>query len=128
MAATRVHRRGLCALVVLFALTACGGKQSQGEAAALADRVTQAVYADNANSVAGNFDDQLKTQVTRQEVGLLSDKMHALGAYKGLTFLSGDPVKSEFVYRAAFDKGTMNVTVRVDPDGRLGAYRVSPES
>lgn len=127
MATPRGDRRGLCALALFFSLSACAGNQSPGEAASLADRVTQAVYADNSSAVVDALDSQLQPQVTRQEVGLLSDKMHALGAYKGLTYLSGDPSKSEFVYRAAFDHGTMNVTVRVDSDGRLGAYRVAPE-
>jgi hypothetical protein len=50
--------------------------------------------------------------------------MHGLGEYKGLTYVSGDPAKNEFTYRADFDKGSMNVVVRVDNDGKLAAYRV----
>ena len=70
----------------------------------------------------------MQARVSRAEVGALSDKMHALGSYKGLTLLSTDPAKSEFTYRADFEKGSMNVVVRVDQDGKLAAYRVFPQS
>ncbi len=111
------------AAVVLAACNAAGG-QSGGTAASTADSVTKAVYNNDMDGVTSSFDDQLKTQVSRGEVGTLSDKMHGLGAYKGLTYVSGDPAKNEFTYRADFDKGSMNVVVRVDNDGRLAAYRV----
>jgi hypothetical protein len=64
--------------------------------------------------------------VTRAEVGTISDQMHKLGDYKGLTMLSSDATKSEFTYRADFTNGSMNVVVRVDPNGKLSAYRVFP--
>lgn len=114
------------ALVAAVLLSACsaGGGQSGGTAASTADSVTKSVYDNNMDGVTANFDDQLKTQVSRSEVGMLSDKMHALGSYKGLTYVSGDPAKNEFTYRADFDKGSMNVVVRVDNDGKLAAYRV----
>lgn len=115
------------ALVLATAmLAACntGGAQSGGSAQSTADSTTKAVYNNDMDGVTSNFDDQLKSQVSRGDVGTLSDKMHALGDYKGLTYVSGDPAKNEFTYRADFDKGSMNVVVRVDNDGRLAAYRV----
>ena len=115
------------ASIVLSALvlSACSaGGQSGGSAASTADSVTKAVYDNDMDGVTASFDNQLKTQVSRGQVGTLSDKMHALGSYKGLTYVSGDPAKSEFTYRADFDKGSMNVVVRVDNDGKLAAYRV----
>lgn len=107
-------------------LAACNsaGSQSGGTAASTADSTTKAVYNNDMDGVTSNFDDQLKTTVNRADVGTLSDKMHALGDYKGLTYVSGDPAKNEFTYRADFDKGSMNVVVRVDGDGKLAAYRV----
>lgn len=108
----------LCAL-----LAACGGA-SAGTAQAAADATTKAVYADNFNGVTNQFDTTLKAQISRGEVGMLSDKLRALGTYTGLTLVDGDPVKNEYVYKAAFDKGSMNIAVRLDANGQLSAYRL----
>ena len=117
--------RQLVAIALLAATAACNaGSGASGSAASTADTVTKAVYNNDADGVVSNFDDQLKQKVSRGEVGTLSDKMHALGDYKGLTYVNGDPAKNEYTYRANFDKGTMNVVVRVDPDGKLSAYRI----
>jgi hypothetical protein len=112
------------ALVLLIAFAACGRNDPQSTANA----VTRAVFENNQGAVTSYFDDALRPQVTRASVGVLSDKMHALGSYNGLTILATDPNKHEYTYRANFSKGTMNVVVRVDTDGRLAAYRVFPAS
>ena len=111
-------------LLLLGALAACGGSNGSGSAASTADSVTKAAYNNDVDGVTSSFDDHLKTQVSRAEVGVISDRMHSLGTYKGLTLLASDASKNEFTYRAAFDKGTMNVVVRLDPDGKLSAYRI----
>ncbi len=119
--------RQVFALALLAALAACNGgadNGASGSAANTADNVTKSVYNNDIDGVTSNFDDRLKSQVSRGEVGTLSDKMHALGDYKGLTFVNGDNTKNEFTYRANFDKGTMSVVIRVDPDGKLSAYRI----
>lgn len=117
------------ALLALAGLAACNhAAASAGSAQATADSVTKAVYNDDAVGVERQFDTQLQSQVTRSEVGALSDKMHALGAYKGLSYVADDPAKSEFTYRANFDRGAMNVVVRVDKNGKLAAYRVFPQT
>ena len=122
--------RQLLVIALLAATAACnaGAGGASGSAATTTDDVTKAVYNNDVDAVTSNFDDQLKAQVSRGEVGTLSDKMHALGDYKGLTYVNGDPAKNEFTYRANFDKGSMNVVVRVDSDGRLSAYRIFPQS
>lgn len=114
----------LAGMGLALVLAACGGGNSSGAAQSSADTTTKAVYNDDLNGVTQNFDDNLKTQVTRSEVGILSDQMHKLGEYQGLTYVSNDPNKNEYTYRAGFTKGTMNVVVRLDPDGKLSAYRV----
>ena len=119
--------RQVVAIALLAATAACNAganNGASGSAATTADDVTKAVFNNDVDAVTSNFDDQLKRKVSRGEVGTLSDKMHALGDYKGLTYVNGDPAKNEFTYRANFDKGTMNVVVRVDPDGKLSAYRI----
>jgi len=114
------------ALFAALALAACGSNSPGGGAQAAADSTTKAVYNDDPATVTQNFDDALKNQVTRSEVGILSDQMHKMGDYQGLTFVGSDPNKNEYTYRAGFTKGSMNVTVRLDPDGKFAAYRVFP--
>jgi hypothetical protein len=112
------------ALVLLAAIAACSHNDPQS----VANAVTRAVLANNQPAVTAYVDDALRPQVTRASVGVLSDKMHALGSYNGLTLLATDASKHEYTYRANFSKGTMNIVVRFDPDGRLAAYRVFPTS
>lgn len=119
--------RAVAALVCAgfaLALAACGGHNGPSQAQGLADSTTQAVYNDDPTGVAAHFDDQLKSQVTRSEVGILSDQMHKQGTYQGLSFVSNDPGKNEYTYRANFSKGSMNVVVRLDQNGEIAAYRV----
>jgi hypothetical protein len=110
------------ALLLLALPTACSGNDPQS----LANTVTRAVYDNNASAVQPYFDDALRAQVSRASVGVISDKMHELGSYNGLTLLGSDTTKREYSYRANFSKGAVNIVVRVDPDGRLAAYRVFP--
>jgi hypothetical protein len=113
----------LCGSFAL-ALAACGGGGGTGQAQSLADTTTKAVYNDDPNGVVAHFDDQLKPQVTRSEVGILSDQMHKQGDYQGVSFVSSDPNKNEYTYRANFSKGSMNVILRLDQNGDIAAYRV----
>jgi hypothetical protein len=112
------------ALLLLTAIAACGHSDPQSAA----NSVTRAVFENNVAAVTSYFDDALRPQVTRASVGVLSDKMHSLGTYKGLTLVATDATRREYTYRANFSRGTLNVVVRVDPDGRLAAYRVYPSS
>jgi hypothetical protein len=117
--------RAVAALVLgsfALALAACGG--GNGQAQSLADSTTKAVYNDDPSGVTAHFDDNLKSQVTRTEVGILSDQMHKQGDYHGLVFVSNDPNKNEYTYRANFSKGSMNVVMRLDSNGQIAAYRV----
>jgi methionine-rich copper-binding protein CopC len=114
----------LLAIALTIGLAACGAH----DPLASANSVTRAVYADNPAAVTPYFDDALRPQISRAGVGVISDKMHALGTYNGLTLLGGDATKREYTYRASFSKGTMNVVIRLDQDGRLAAYRVFPSS
>ncbi|MGH7683114.1 MAG: hypothetical protein ACREMT_02115, partial [Vulcanimicrobiaceae bacterium] len=84
------------------------------------------IYAGDRNGTVSNFDDQLKPQVTRAQVGAISDAMHMLGDYKGLQMVDHDGNAGRYNFVANFDKGTMLVMVRMDSNGRIGAYRVSP--
>lgn len=110
-----------CAVLAL-ALPACGGPSAQK----LADDTTRALYAGDPAGTVAHFDDRLKPQVTRAQVGAISDAMHMLGDYKGLQVLDHDGTGRRYDFVANFDKGTMLVMLRMDSNGQIGAYRVSP--
>ena len=65
--------------------------------------------------------------MTRGQLGEISDRMHSLGDLKSFTQRSADPDKGRYDYDVSFTNGAMLVQLRVDPDGRVGAYRVVPE-
>jgi len=109
--------------LLTFALCACGGGSATSPQKVTND-TTEAVYNDDLNAMQTHFDDALQKQVTIDGVRSLSQKLHAFGAYKGLTQTAADPNGGRYDYAAAFDKATMTVHVRVDADGRIAAYRI----
>lgn len=115
------------AFCAALALAACAGNGGGGGAQANVDATTKAVYNDDSAGTMQYFDDALRNQFTRSELGIMSDQMHRLGDYKGLSFVGSDASKNEYTYRASFSGGAMNVTVRMDPDGKFSAYRVFPQ-
>ncbi len=117
---------GVCAAIALsIAASACA---QHADPQALADQTTRAVYDGDYDRTVANFDDTLKAQVTRASVGQLSDKMHALGTYRGVKQTATDPDKGRYEFEAAFDKGTLTVQLRVDPNWKIGAYRITPQA
>ena len=109
---------------VALAIAAVACAQPRPDPMALADQTTRAVYDADYGATTARFDDALKTQVTRASLGQLSDQMHALGTYQSLKQTSADPDKGRYNYEATFDKGALLVELRVDPDDKIGAYRV----
>jgi hypothetical protein len=121
-----VNARSALVCVLCASLAACasdGRNAAQNEA----DATTKAVYNDDFGSVTADFDDALKRQVSRAEVGVLSDKLHALGGYKSIDYVDADPGKREYTYELRFDHGQASVVVRLDSNGKLAAYRVFPQ-
>jgi hypothetical protein len=108
-------------------LTACGAHSPADDAKAAADSVTRSIYANDYDAAVAPFEDATKKTMTRDEVGQLSQGMHALGDYTSLTQRSADPDTGKYQYDAAFTNGTLLVQLRVDPDGKIGAYRVQAE-
>ena len=122
---SRVAKLGLA--ISLLALGACASQPASGPAQT-AEKITRAVYADDVAATSADFEDALKGTVTRSDVGFLSDKMHALGDFESLASLNSAPDSGRYAYTANFAKGRMVVELRIDPDGKVGAYRVVPSA
>ena len=114
------------AVTAVLALCACGG--ASGPQKAVND-TTAAVYNDDLNAMQAHFDTALQKQVTIDGVSALSQKLHAFGAYKGLSPAASDPNGGRYDYTATFDRATMTVHVRMDQNGQIAAYRIDvPQS
>lgn len=102
-------------------LAACGGS---GSPQATADATTKAIYNDDVTAMQARFDDDLRKQVTLDQVATISSKLHALGAYDGLSQTSADTAAGRFDYNARFGAVTVPVHIRFDASGKLAAYRL----
>jgi hypothetical protein len=120
-----VRSRLIIACLLAAGLFACGqhGKSPQDEATAVA----QALYNNDYATATQNFDDTLKTQATRTQVAVISDKMHAFGDFQGLTETKRDEDTRRYWYDGKFNKGDMMVEMRLHADGSIAAYRIVPK-
>lgn len=123
-----MQRAYVAALLLAGALAGCSGGASGGQAQSITDSTTKAVYNNDYAGVTQNFDAALQQKITRAEVGTISDQMHRLGDYKGLTLLSTDPTKNEYYYRADFSNGSLRIGIRLDANDKLDAYRIFTQS
>jgi hypothetical protein len=118
----RIGNAPLAAGVIAVALCACGGGATSPEK--VVNDTTAAVYNDDLNAMQSHFDDALRQQVTIAGVSTLSAKLHAFGAYKGVTQTAADQTGGRYDYTAAFDNATLAVHVRMDQDGGIAAFRI----
>lgn len=119
-----MRRLGL-ALAGALALAGCASA-SADTPIDVADQVTKAVYSDDINGTVAHFDDGLRSQVKTTDVDQLSRVMHDMGSLKKLSTVNADNLNRRYDYQASFDRGAMLVQLRLDPDGRVAAYRVTP--
>ena len=116
----------LAAACAIAALTACASGPSRQPPTALVESITRSVYADDYAGTTADMDGETKAQVTRADLGRLSDKMHELGPFEGADQTSADPDKGVYEYDLRFASGHMTAKLRIDPSGKVGAYRVYP--
>lgn len=122
----RARSRLIIACLLAAGLYACG--QQAKAPADVAAAVTHALYNNDYAAATQNFDSTLKTQATRTGVAVLSDKMHALGDFQGLTEVKRDDDTRRYWYDAKFSKGDLTVLLRLHADGSIAAYRIEPKS
>jgi hypothetical protein len=121
-----VLRAVTVATIVAVGAVACAQSAARTDPQTMADETTRGVYDADYDRTTKDMDAALKLQVTRGTIGQLSDRMHALGALQNFKLTSSDPDKGRYDYEATFDRGAMLVQIRLDPNGKIGAYRVSP--
>lgn len=113
-----------CLALMIGVLGLYGCANGGNDETKIADQVTRAVYNNDMAGVTNNFTSDLASQVTRASVGTLSDKMHALGNYQGLTETTTDIPSRRYAFDAKFDKGHASVGMKLDANGKVAAYRV----
>ena len=119
---TTVRAAFVFCVIAALASAGCGNNQLK-----TADATTRAVYDDDIDAVTSNFTPDLAKQVSRAELGQLSDVMHQHGDYKGLTETGSEP-DGALDFRADFSNGSMIVKMKLDPNGKISGYRVIPAS
>ncbi len=113
----------LASAFLICGLAGCGNRSDPQKTA---EALTQAVYADDLVTAVGSFDAQTQPSLNRGDLGRLSDLLHGYGDYRSLSQLSGDANTGQYTYSAAFTRGTVIVLMRLDADGKVGAYRIRP--
>jgi len=114
------------ALLAFATLAACG--QGSSNPQKTADDMTHAVYANDMPAFTSHFDEATKATVTRSDLGALSDKMHQLGDLQTIAQHEAKPDEGRYTYDVTFSRGSMLVELRIDPTGKVGAYRVVPQA
>jgi len=123
MAARNAIGGALSALLVVAVLAGCSAGRNPQK---VADDMTHALYANDLDRFSGYFDDATKATVTRGDMGALSDRMHQLGTIQSIAPHDADPDAGRYTYDVTFSRGSMLVELRVDPTGKVGAYRAIP--
>jgi hypothetical protein len=122
-----IARRLIIACVLAVGLVACSQSRG-GNPQDLATSVAQALYNNDFNGVVSDFDDALKAQATRTQVAVISDKMHSLGDFQGLTPTKSDDDTRRYWFDAKFSKGLMSVEMREHANGQIAAFRIIPKT
>jgi len=107
------------ALVALISLSACASGP-----AATAEKMTRAMYAGDVAAATAPMDADLAKKVTASDVNELSESMQKLGTLQSFKLSRSAEDQRKYEYVAQFDKGTMNVDVAFDPDGKVSDFHV----
>lgn len=110
------------AVILAVAVTGCSHYNKNEKEA---DKITQAVIANNMAPVINDFDSQARATVTRIAVARLSDQLNQEGKYQGIkedVKTSGPP--NTHYFEAKFDKHTWFETMALDDDGKVRSWNV----
>ena len=109
---------GICATL----LAGCAMKNKNEKEA---DKITQAVIANNMSGVINDFDSQAKPTVTRIAVARLSDELNQQGKYQGVTEVqNANAGPGGHVFDVKFEKHTYTETMVLDDDGKVRSWKI----
>jgi hypothetical protein len=114
------HAIAIGALALL--LSGCAMKNKEEKEA---DKITQAVIANNMSSVINDFDSQAKPTVTRIAVARLSDELNQQGKYQGVTEVkdaSAGP--GGHIFDVKFEKHMYTEKMVLDDDGKVRTWNI----
>lgn len=102
-----------------------GGCSSKNRYEREADKITQAVIANNMAPVAGDFDSQARETITRVSVARLSDELNSQGQFQGVREAQiPNEAPNTHTFQAKFAKHMYTETLVLDDDGKVRAWHV----
>ncbi|HMD03104.1 MAG TPA: hypothetical protein VKG44_09105 [Candidatus Baltobacteraceae bacterium] len=120
-------KRMATGLAAAALLAGCAGENHYEQ---LADQVTKAVIANDMRPVEKDFNALARPQLeNRAKVGALSDQLNALGTFKRNRedTPKGEP-STYHAFAAEFTKGTWQLVMRLDADGKIASFHIAPPS
>lgn len=113
-----------CAALVVVAVI-LGGCSSKNRYEREADRITQAVIANNMAPVAGDFDSSARVTITRVAVARLSDELSEQGQFQGVHEVQvPNEGPNTHAFDAKFEKHMYNETLVLDDDGKVREWDI----
>jgi len=115
----------LALAALALALASCAGENHYEQ---LADQVTRAIVANDMRPVEKEFNALARPQLeNRARVGELSDELGALGTFKRSheEVVAGETA-GVHTFSAEFAKATWRIQMRIDSDGKIAAFRITP--
>ncbi|MDQ6930580.1 MAG: hypothetical protein M3126_07950 [Candidatus Eremiobacteraeota bacterium] len=118
---TATVSKSVCALAALAVLLA--GCSFKNKSEKEADRITQAVIANNMDPVMKDFDSQLRAKITPIRVAQYSTELRDAGKYKGIKEVAAaTSTPGEHDFEATFDKHVYTEVMVLDDDGHVRAW------
>ncbi|PZR58325.1 MAG: hypothetical protein DLM50_04230 [Candidatus Meridianibacter frigidus] len=118
-----MKRSLLCLLVLALAASGCSSKNKFEKEA---DKITNAVIANNMDPVRADFDSQAQVQITRVRVARLSDELNSEGKFQGVKERpsSGSSAPNTHYFNAPFEKHVYEEKLVLDDDGKVREWDV----
>ncbi len=112
-------------VLVVLAAVALAGCSTKNRYEKEADKITNAVVANNMADVQGDFDSQARVQITRVAVARLSDELNSQGKFQGVTEVqTTGAAPNAHLFDAKFEKRMYQEKLVLDDDGKVREWRI----
>ena len=111
---------------IVLATVALAGCSFQNRYEKEADKVTQAILANDMKPVVGDFDSQARVQITRVRVAQLSDELNGEGKFESVKEnpADGPAAPNTHYFDVKFEKDMYEEKIVTDDDGKIREFRV----